>query len=309
MKNFQSRCTKSNLQKIDNLICRFNRYLDLERGLSRLTRNNYCFYVRVFLSTEFKSKKIRIKDFHTKGIFKFILSYSQGGGSRRSQIMIYSLRAFFRFLKLTDLADSLPSVAHHGHNLPEFLSHKQLQELLKSCNKNTEQGLRDYAILMLLTQLGLRRSEVSKLTLNDFDWDKSEIIVRGKGSISRFPISQELGNALVNYLKRARPPCPCNSFFIRLYQPLTRLAARTISGIVRSGLLRAGLNPRHKGAHLLRHSFATQLLTQGKSLHEIGMVLRHKDIRTTAIYAHVDFAKLKLLALPWPITPKEVHHA
>ena len=308
MRNSKIRGNKGSLETMDCLICKFNNYLEFERGLSGSTRNSYCNDIRIFLSTEFKNKSIQIKKFALKDILRFILSYSQTGKTSRAKQMIYSLRSFFRFLKLTDLTDGLPSVASHKRNPPEYLSFEQLLKLLKSCDKRTKTGLRDYAILMLLIQLGLRRSEVSKLILSDFDWDNGEIVIRGKGSISRYPISQELGEALVNYLKKSRPPCSCDSFFIQSYQSRTAITAMAVSAIVCSALKRAGLSPHHKGAHLLRHSFATQLLKQGRSLQEIGLVLRHKDIRTTAIYAHVDFDNLRLFALPWPNLTKESRH-
>ncbi|MBA3603554.1 MAG: tyrosine-type recombinase/integrase [Parachlamydiaceae bacterium] len=304
MKNFQNKNITDNLREIDGLVCKFDNYLDLERGLSQSTRHTYCAYTRIFLNIEFELKKIRIKDFFPKDVFKFILTYSQAMSSSKLHSMIYSLRAFFRFLERSDLADCVPSVPRRQHNLPEFLSKKQLQVLLENCNRNTAIGIRDYTIFMLLIHLGLRGSEISNLTLGDFDWDNSEIIVRGKDSISRLPISQSLGNALVDYLRRARPTCSCDSFFVRSHQPQRGLISASISAIVRSGLNRACLTPWHKGAHLLRHSFATHLLSEGKSLHEISMVLRHKSIRTTAIYAHVDFNKLRSLALPWPVASK-----
>jgi site-specific recombinase XerD len=161
---------------------------------------------------------------------------------------------------------------------------------------------------MLLIHLGLRRSEVSKLTLNDFDWNKGEIVIRSKGSISRMPILQELGYALVDYLKHARPTCVSDIFFTRVHHPFTGLTPSAISSIVRTRLQRAGCHTKHQGAHLLRHSFATQLLAKGNSLPEISMVLRHKNIGTTAIYAHVDFDKLRLVALSWPAAQNEVDH-
>jgi site-specific recombinase XerD len=303
MKNFKNRSVKDSHKKINDLICKFDHYLDLERGLSQPTRDGYCRYISIFLKTNFKSKKVKIKDFRPKDVYRFILSYSQRGKAG-SKHMIYALRAFFRFLELFDLANSLPSVSYPRHALPEFLSHEQLQALLRSCDQNTAMGLRDYTILMLLIHLGLRGSEVSKLTLNDFDWDNGEVTIRGKGTITRLPISQELGNALVNYLKRGRPICLCNSFFVGKNQPFSALLPVSIGVIVRLGLQQAGINTKHKGAHLLRHSFATQLLAEGKTLLEIGLALRHKNIRTTAIYAHVDFVKLRLLALPWPIASK-----
>jgi site-specific recombinase XerD len=307
MKN-QSIDVIGNLRKINDVLCKFDHYLDLERGLAQSTKKKYCAYVYLFLSFEFKTKKFKIKDLSSEDVFRFILFYSQENGSSSTQYMIYSLRNFFRFLGLFELADCLPSIPQRQYSIPEFLSKIQLTTLLEGCDQNNSIGIRDYAILMLLIHLGLRRSEVSKLVLSDFNWDKSEITIRGKGSISRFPISKELGDALVKYLKCARPICPCNSFFVRIYQPFRGLNSTSISKIVSSGLQRAGLNPLHKGAHLLRHSFATQLLAKGKSLHEISMVLRHKNIRTTAIYAHVDFNKLRSVSLPWPVILKEENH-
>jgi integrase/recombinase XerD len=308
MKDSLNKNIEDNLREIDGLICKFDHFLNFQKGLAQGTRKVYCSYVRVFLNIEFTSKKIQIKKLRPKNIFRFVLSYAQEGMPARSRLMIYSLRAFFRFLELFDLADSLPSVPRCRYDTPEFLSKDQLQILLDSCDRNTAIGLRDYAILMLLIRLGLRRSEVSKLTLNDLDWDKSEIIIRGKGSVSRFPISQELGEALADYLRRARPFCLCNSLFVRSYKPFIGFVPEHISRIVRLSLQRASLNPRHKGPHLLRHSFATNLLAEGKSLHEISMVLRHTNIRTTMIYTHVDFNKLRLLALPWPIVTKGASH-
>lgn len=286
----------------------FDRYLDLERGLAQTTRYNYCLYIRVFLNTQTICSKNAIKNLSPKDIYKFILAYSQEGKPRRTQYMIGSLRVFFRFLGLFDLANSLPSVPYHKSSLPEYLSHDQLQALLEGCNKNTVKGLRDYTILMVLICLGLRRSEVSQLTLNDFNWDRGEVVIRGKGSISCMPISQSLGHALVDYLKHARPKCSSVHFFTHVYHPFTGLSPQTVSDIVRDGLKRAGIHTKHKGVHLLRHSFATQLLNKGKSLLEISMALRHKNIETTTVYAHVDFDKLRSVALPWPIVNNEVDY-
>lgn len=309
MSNLQKRINKAKFSKINDLIAKFDHHLNVERGLAQRTRETYCSYVRVFLDAQsIFSDENGIKNLSPKNVYRFLLSYAKEGKPRRSQSMIGSIRIFFRFLDLFDLADGLPSVPYHKSKPPEYLSDHQLQTLLEGCNRNTMQGLRDYTILMLLIHLGLRGSEVSRLTLNDFDWDRGEIIIRGKGSISRMPISQELGDALVDYLKYARPTSSSNVFFTCVNRPLMGLSPAAISNIIRAGLQRAGLNTNHHGAHLLRHSFATQLLAKGKSLSEISMVLRHKNIRTTAIYAHVDFDKLSLVALPWPTAQKEVSH-
>jgi site-specific recombinase XerD len=292
---------------IQEMIDSFDRYMSSAQGFAVSTREVYCSNVRVFLRFQFKAKG-RIDCIQAKDVIKFILSYSRNGGLRRAQHMVYSLRSFFRFLQQTqglkeDLLDCIPSVVVWKQlSYPVTLSVHETQQLLNSCNRNSEIGLRNFAVLMLLTQLGLRASEVCRITLNDIDWDKSEIIIRGKGlTQTRFPIFNDLGKALVDYLQYSRPNCANNNLFICTDQPIRGFkSSSTVRSILRGALKRAGLNPERKGTHLLRHSFATQLLQQGATYPEIAMILRHKSINTTAIYAKVDFDKLRILALPWP---------
>ena len=184
--------------------------------------------------------------------------------------------------------------------IPEFLSRQEVAALLKHCDKGTPVGLRDYTILRLILRLGLRASEVANLTLDDFDWINSELIIKGKGSkISRLPLMQNLGDELVAYLRKGRPSCSLRNVFISDQAPFQELKGPSITKIVETALKRAGLKKRAK-AHLLRHTLATMLLNKGASLQEIGGILRHESINTTAIYAKADFKRLYSLALPWP---------
>jgi integrase/recombinase XerD len=148
----------------------------------------------------------------------------------------------------------------------------------------------------------LRAGEVVGLTLDDFDWERGELCIRANGrSSDRLPIPQDVGTALVHYLRHARPACACRQVFVRMKAPYRGFASSVaICCVVRRALERAGLNPARKGAHLLRHSVATHLLRQGASLAEIGELLRHRSQQTTMIYAKVDLDLLRPLALPWP---------
>ena len=111
----------------------------------------------------------------------------------------------------------------------------------------------------------------------------------------------EVGAAVAEYLRLARPDCSSRRVFVRMRAPHRGFASSVaICCIVRRALERAGLDPPHKGAHLLRHSVATHLLRHGASLAEIGELLRHRNPQTTMIYAKVDLAALRPLALPWP---------
>jgi len=306
--------SNSNFIKASELVNKYDQYLSRAQGLAPRTRQFYCSNIRSFLLSIFPTKKFSLNTLSPKKIVNFILAYAREGGAHRAQAMVYSLRSFFKFLSRTrrlknNLVDAVPTVPMwKKRSLPVFLSHDELQLLLQSCNRGCTKGLRDYAILMMLITLGVRPSEVCKLTLDDIDWHKGEIIVRGKGSETRLPLFQDLGDALTDYLQYGRPKCPSNSLFVRVNRPQKTLtAAIELSGIrhiVRAALKRAGLNPEKKGAYLLRHSFATQLLQQGASLQEIGLILRHKLIETTAIYASVDFEKLATIVQPWPCKGK-----
>jgi site-specific recombinase XerD len=156
--------------------------------------------------------------------------------------------------------------------------------------------------LLLLARLGLRAGEVVGMTLDDFDWERGEFLVRGKGQrYERLPLPKDVGAAIVHYLRHVRPACGTRRVFIRTMAPLRGLAGPVaICCIVRRALERAGLDPQFKGSHLLRHSLATDMLRRGASLGEIGHLLRHRQPNTTQIYAKVDIAALRGIAPRWP---------
>jgi integrase/recombinase XerD len=137
---------------------------------------------------------------------------------------------------------------------------------------------------------------------DDLDWEAGALLVRSKRArYDRLPLPPEVGEALATYICQGRPPVTTRRVFVRMRAPRRGFAnSAGISTIVRRALERAGLNPARKGAHLLRHSLATQLLQNGASLSEIGELLRHQNIETTRIYAKVDLRALRALALPWP---------
>ena len=203
----------------------------------------------------------------------------------------------------TDLSAAVPGVAGWRlTHLPKALSIGQVEQLLASCDRRTPAGRRDYAILMLLARLGLRGGEVSALTLDDIDWEHGEIAIRGKGQrLARLPLPADVGTSIADYLRRDRPVCSTRRVFIRIRAPRRGFVSPSvICCVVRRALKRASLDPAFKGAHLLRHSLATDLLRRGASLTEIGQVLRHSQPDTTQIYAKVEITALRAIALPWP---------
>lgn len=304
-KNKNVNITNSNAE---DLISAFDKYLDEFKGHTLRTKQLYCGYIRSFLQIQFRSKKINLKYLSGEDIVKFVLKYKDRGGAKRAQAMTYSLRSFFRFLQQTeeineDLLNSVPSITVHKTDPPrERLTPKELQMILNTCDRNDPMGKRDYAVLMLMIHLGLRACEICNLKLNDFDYEEGEIIITGKGSIDKLPLFQCLGEAITAYLLQGRPVCSSGFLFINARKPYQGFQkSSTCAKILKKALKRAGLNPKKKGTHLLRYSLATELLKQGATLYEIGFILRHKDIATTAIYAKVDVKNLSTLTMPWPI--------
>jgi integrase/recombinase XerD len=161
-------------------------------------------------------------------------------------------------------------------------------------------GARDFAILMLLARLGLRTVEVCRLELDDLDWRAGEIEVDGKGhERDRLPLPTDVGEALVDYLM-LRGPREGRCVFLTVKAPIRQIEPTAVRSVVRDACRRAGLE--HVAAHRLRHALASQLLREGASLIDIGQVLRHKHLQSTAIYAKVDLARLRQAAQPWPGT-------
>lgn len=286
----------------------FGRYLSQERGLSRATLLNYLPIVRRFLADRFGQKPLRFDQLLALDITGYVQRHAHDFCPKRAGLMVAALRSFLRYLRHQgridiDLAAAVPSVATWRlSTLPKFIPIDQVQRVLEGCDLQGACGRRDYAILMLLARLGLRAGEVVALTLDDLRWDTGEILVQGKGRRqSRLPLPREVGQALADYLQKARPPCSSRRLFIRDHAPRQGFAnAQAVSTLVRRALERAGVASTFKGAHLFRHSLATHMFRRGASLADIGNLLRHRGINTTTIYAKVDLETLRPLAQPWP---------
>ncbi|MFN2629456.1 MAG: tyrosine-type recombinase/integrase [Gaiellaceae bacterium] len=170
--------------------------------------------------------------------------------------------------------------------------------MLAGCDRCRVDGVRDFAILVLLARLGLRSIGVARLTLDDLDWRRGELVVRGKARRhDRLPLPADVGEALAAYL-RLRGPHESRSVFLTLRAPTRPVRADLVGDVVRRACRRAGV--AHVGAHRLRHALASELLREGASLLEISQVLRHRDLATTAIYAKIDLGRLRQVAQPWP---------
>lgn len=158
--------------------------------------------------------------------------------------------------------------------------------------------VRDRAILSVLIRLGLRTCEVSRLELDDMDWRSGVLTIRGKGAATdELPLPDDVGRALSEYLCRRGPDPSCRSVFLALTRggPMTPTAVRAV---VRRACSRAGVPD--VALHRFRHAAGARLLECGAALPEIGQLLRHHHLQTTALYARVDLGALSSVAGPWP---------
>lgn len=309
------RATKERLPKpiitpCERWLREYDGYLQKERVLSPATRINYSPFVRRFLASQFGRDRVEFSKLRALDVLKFVRRQASQLKTKRVLLMASALRSFLRFLRFRgeiklDLAACVPAVASWSlSTIPRFLPPTQVEQVLAQTRKrSTSVGRRDYAILLLLARLGLRGGEVCNLTLEDIDWEKSRIAVRGKGErVVQLPMSADVGQAIAAYLKEGRPRLPGNRrLFIRSRAPLRGFKGQgSVGTVVKHALLRAKIDSPRKGAHQFRHTLASTMLQNGSSLSEIGELLRHRSPDTTAIYAKIDLLSLRSLALPWP---------
>ena len=290
---------------VDVLLAAYRNWLTTERGVSSTTVRTYVGYARKFLAQFPEPIEESLARLDAAAVITFLLGQAKTANAVAAKQQVPSLRSLLRYLHSCGvisepLAAAVPRVAAWRlSTLPKVLPAAQVEALLGAHDLATPVGLRDHAVLVTLARLGLRSVEIAALRLTDIDWHAGEITVRGKGScIERLPLPDEVGEALAGYLTGARPACTCSTLFVTARAPYQPLTAYVVGWITARACQLAGL-PR-LGPHRLRHTLASDLLRAGSPLFEVGQILRHRDERSTAIYAKVDQDSLRILARPWP---------
>jgi integrase/recombinase XerD len=239
-------------------------------------------------------------------VSRFVIAECRGRSTGSAKLLVTGLRSVLRFLAAEGLAPAgleaaVPAVAgRRDAGLPKALPPGQVAALLASCEQETATGLRDFAVLTLLSRLGLRAGEVAALELGDIGWRAGELLIRGKGRREeRLPLPADAGQALAAYLHGGRQETTeIRSVFLSARAPLRAMSGPAVSHVVERACARAGVPPA--GPHRLRHTAGTGMLRAGAPLEEVAQVLRHRSAATTAIYAKVDHGALGALAAPWP---------
>jgi site-specific recombinase XerD len=275
-----------------------------QRGTSDATVSEYNPFVRELLEHIGEPSRLSASTLR-----EFVLEKHRSCGWAKAKQCTTALRMFLRFLIAkgcctTGLEAAIPTLAHWRlATLPRYLQPEEVERVIASCDPSSRVGRRDRAILLLLARLGLRAGDIVHLRLSDIDWKNASIQVCGKGRRQmRLPLTQEMGQAIVDYLQAGRPRSSADTVFVRCRAPFHSLRSNcAVSVIVTRALRRARVErPSRGAAHLLRHSLATSMLRGGASLSDIAGILRHRSIETTRIYAKVDVAALQQIAQPWP---------
>ena len=287
----------------------FSLYLQEERGLAPKSIVHHLPVIRQFLREVCPAGAGDLGRISHEHVTRYVERHARDWSAESGKAMCWALRSFLRYLHHKGLnplalAGCVPSIRRWKlASLPTYLSAAQVQTVLDGCDRATVLGRRDYAILMILAKLGMRAGEVATLTLDDIDWRSGEMLIRAKGrQRARMPIPPDVGAAVVAYLRDGRPKSSCRRLFLRTLAPNVGFASGcAITMIAKAALNRAGIRGyAHQGAHLFRHSLATELLRSGATLSQIGQLLRHESHDTTRIYAKVDIEALRPLSLPWP---------
>ena len=289
----------------EKLMEAYRTYLVQERGLAVSTVAGYLHVARLFLSTRPAEEGLGLERLSASDVTTFVLAECTMRTVGSAKYIVCGLRSLLRYLYVGghiehELTAAVPRVAGWRlAGLPKAISAHDVARLLGSCDRRSTFGRRDFAVLSVFARLGLRSGEVAALELADIDWRAGEIVIRGKGRRQeRLPLPVDVGEAIAGWLRRGRPRCESTKVFTRVRAPHRGLSAGGASAIVMAASVRAGLPAMH--AHRLRHTAATEMLRGGASLAEVGQVLRHASVLTTAIYAKVDRSGLRSLALPWP---------
>ncbi len=293
-------------------IQQFLEYCELEKGHSLLTIRNYSQYLTRFriwgedqnikapeditLETirQFRLYLNRIQDEDGKNLKKITINYH-----------LIALRSFLKFISKKDLAQTLQAekieLADTDERQINFLSQEEVESLLSAPNQSTLQGLRDHAVIETLFSTGLRVSELVNLQREEINLEKGEFSVLGKGGKARVVfLSDRAKDALEKYLTRRTDIDP--SVFIRfgrkknldldITQEGKKLTPRTIQRIIHHYAIKAGIT-KPVTPHTLRHSFATDLLSNGADLRSVQTLLGHSSVTTTQVYTHVTDPQLK----------------
>lgn len=295
-------------QPYDWLLDPYMRHLQDECGFSPVTLQRARAQVGSFLETLGRAVERRRFKVLRAEVVEDHLNRQAKSTPENLESRSCSLRRFFRYcathqLACMDFSGLIAPVRRYRHaTLPKGMEDSALERVLGAINKDTPNGARDYAIMVVMMAYGLRAVSVAELLLDDIDWQHTRIRIRAQkgGKEVVVPLMQSVGDALIRYLRHRWTGTPFREVFLTVKAPVRPLNNLMISHLVRGYMRAAGIKRAGAGARTLRHSWAIRALADDSPIKSIADVLGHRCIDTTFIYAKADLKTLREVAMPWP---------
>ncbi len=299
------------LTRCEREVNRFVEHLGKDRGAADSTCEGSRRRIRHFLDFLGLNRDERaLQDLTLALVDRYLRSVADRYQRKTMQHVVGSVRGFLRFQFMrrvirAPLHLQIDTVrARHDETLPQPVKWSELQELLGRIDRSTPLGLRDYAVLVLAATYGLRASDVANLTFDAVDWRQRQIrLVQCKTRQPLvLPLTDEVGTALADYIRQARPDSSSRHIFLRWRAPVEPLSLPGMSHTLRRASRSTGVKLDAVGFRCLRHAVALRLLRQGTSLKGIGDILGHRSPVSTSTYLRLDVEDLRQVALPVPTT-------
>lgn len=293
------------LGPVEVVLAGWGEYLALERGVKEESIRQYQRLAQPFVTSRLRGDAVDFAGVDARVVSAFVRDHIPGLPVVTASRTLTALRSLLRFLFIAGLLSGrldevVPSSRAPRAEVPRGLSVSQVELMISAIDLSSRSGIRDRAILMLLSRLGLRVNEVASMSVDDFDWRAGTVRVRGKGGqIDLLPIPSDVGAAVAAHLQQPRHPATAGrSVFCGVAAPYRPLSAGAVIGVVGAAGRRAGLGK--VAAHQLRHTVATSTINAGATLEEVAQLLRHRRLSSTMIYAKVDLSRLATVVRPWP---------
>jgi len=288
----------------------FQGYIDQKRsnGLSEKTLQSYGIYLSRFSDYLYSRGIQNIRNMDGVVVLGFTQTFVRYSPSVIHNTLC-SLRTFFHYLFQNEFVSKNFAyiVPHDGYKkrtkVPSAYSKEEVNNLLKSIDRGNPKGKRDYAIILLAARLGLRAQDICNLSYDNLKWDSNtiELFQEKTKKQTILPLLENVGLAIIDYLKYARPECESTKvIFLRLTPPIGKLQPPTLHSIVTQHMHTAGIkiqDGKKHGPHALRHSLASALLENHTPLPIISEVLGHTTTESTSAYLKIDIKQLRTCSL------------
>lgn len=272
---------------------------------SMVTIKDYRLYLSEFLMHLNERNVKHVSAITEKDILTFVSSHPTNKVN-----IVSALRVLFRFWREKHIVDDRfeelfdTYKTHKPERIPSYFATNEVMRIEQSVSRNSANGKRNYAMLLLASRLGLRASDIADLQFSDIDWDKNMITLTMQKTkkVIELPLLADVGNAIVDYLRHGRPKSDSQNVFLSGNAPYVAATKNMVCAAINEIILRSGVDTsgKHHGPHSLRHSLASAMLNGGSMMPVISESLGHRSTQTTLAYLKIDIRSLQKCALPVP---------